>query len=1015
MNSNPTQYLPGESEAIGWFVTTKKALFLVLVAILTLIFVILFMYYYGPNRKIIQITAEEGDIEKILKENLENKEEKDIRLPKSLRPLHYKLKLHPLLDEPVNNFTYTGQVQIHVTCKEETNEIVLNWHETLNIDESSINVKHKRTEELIQTVVSEVQKQNNENSNNTQDVLIAPLFNDTEYNSTLKYIKGVKTLFDTSGGSIKIDKIVKDDDNDKLKIILSNPLKLNDNYTIDVKFRGLIFDNLKGIFRSSYNNSKGEIRELVTTDFQPIYARRAFPCFDEPSYKSTFELSLARRNHLTALSNMPLKFSEPMENNTDWFWDHFETTPPMSTYLLAFTISDFDYMDCSSNSSLEKNCTTPQIKLWGPKLDLAKAQFAYESAVDIIEYLEDYFEIAFPLPKLDLIILPNLGKSASENWGHVSFSKSWILLDEINDSHLLKPVIFNLIAKKLIQQWFGNLVTMKWWSHLWLKEGFANLLAAKIERDLRWEWDTYLNIPLTEIESALFLDSLNSSKSIRSKITDNDQIEQITETIDVDDKGSSLLRMLNYTVTQSVFKEALQNYLRTFQYKSAGQDEFWAAITQTRNATILGDENLKTIMDSWTSQRGYPKVFLRQDKNRYILSQSKFGEEQNSTESWFVPITYITKENNQVQNTWLKSNDLVIESQALTNTSWILINVRMTGFYRVNYDLQNWKLLKLQLEADRHKIPLTNRAQLLDDAFELAKIGDLNYSVPFGLTNFLKYNESSYVAWYPALNSLKYIKTIMDYHEYTGVYHTFLINLIARRFNVLGTSPKKDESLNDKMLRLEIINLACHLYYEPCIDWAKSQLKKWMDQPDPDHNNPIHRDYRSIVQCMAIKKGSRREWNFLWDRTFNPNISPKDLTTIYLTLGCTHDPWLINKYLHMSLQGNISLGNVPLVWQSLNHPVGLRTAFPFLRMNWDEIYEKYNDIFFVIKTIINDFLSNLATEIDLEDLTRFYKIHQADLENYATVMQETVNKIKLRIEWKKVHLNPVINWLNKNR
>lgn len=156
----------------------------------------------------------------------------------------------------------------------------------------------------------------------------------------------------------------------------------------------------------------------------------------------------------------------------------------------------------------------------------------------------------------------------------------------------------------------------------------------------------------------------------------------------------------------------------------------------------------------------------------------------------------------------------------------------------MNYDKENWKLLREQLEEDHHKVPVSNRAQLLDDAFEQAKMDNLEYSIPFELTNFLKYNESAYVAWYPALNNLKYIKTIMDYHEYSGIYHTFLINLIARRFNILGTSPKPKESINDKFLRLEIINLACHLYYEPCIDWAKAQLKRWMDQSEPDLNNP---------------------------------------------------------------------------------------------------------------------------------------------------------------------------------
>ncbi|KAL3276605.1 hypothetical protein HHI36_011977 [Cryptolaemus montrouzieri] len=984
MNSNPTQFLKGETEAVGWFVTTKKALALVVLAIFTLIFVIVFMYYYGPNRKIIQIQEEGNDIEVILKEGLENKVERDIRLPKNLYPLNYRLKIHPIIDpHSPDNFTYTGEVRITVQCKESTNTIFLNWY-NVHIDNQIV---VERVTDVIEnllperiTVEGNVTEENNRvNETNLPNFETNNSFtsNRRSFITAVEHAKNIENALKSEKINIAVTDVVKDKDNGKIKIKVKENLALNNNYTIIINFSGKILDNLIGLYKTSYNSTEGEIRWLLTTDFEPIYARRLFPCFDEPHFKASFDLIIARRNNMTTLTNTPLKFSEPMENSTEWTWDYFERTPPMSTYSLAFTISHFVPLKCNTS------CPDSIVKIWGPESDIAKGDFALKSAAAIIQYLEVFFDVKYSLPKLDLLAIPNLGQPATENWGLISFRKSSLLFDPNKESVLIKPQIFNVLSRNLIKQWMGNLVSIKWWSEAWLKEGFAMLLSAKIEKDLKPEWDTFNNLPLMEIESSLFEDSLNSSSSIRSKIVDNEQIEQIADSL-IYEKGSSLLRMLNNTVSQPVFEDAVRNYIKTFSYKSAGQDEFWATIVKlsennSNNGTSWNAANLKLIMDSWTKQPGYPENF-------------------------------------NVRYEWLNNERFIsVDTQEdYSNNSWILVNFKRKGFYRVNYDELNWRMLRKQLEEDHHKIPLPNRAQLLDDSFEQAKMGNLNYSVPFGLTNFLKYNESAYVAWYPALNNLKYIKTIMDYHEYSGIYHTFLIHLIARRFNILGTSPKQRESLNDKFLRLDIINLACQLYYEPCIDWAKAQLKRWIDQKDPDSNNPIHRDYRRIVQCMAIEKGSRREWYFLWDRTYNPNISPEDLNVIYLSLGCTHDPWLINKYLHLSLKGNISLENVPLVWKSLSHPVGLRTGFPFLRLNWNQIYEHYKDIFFVMKVIINEFLSNLATEIDLEDLTQFYKTHQDDLEPFASVMQETVNKIKLRIDWKRRHLESVVGWLNGN-
>ncbi|XP_044259104.1 aminopeptidase N-like [Tribolium madens] len=892
----------------GCFVTTKRAIAFVLVAVISLLLVVILMYYYGPSRKLETLQDDTKDIEELINKTINEEPEENIRLPTNLKPLHYRLRIFPILDEfSPENFTYTGEVKIIIRCLTKTNKIVLNL-EDLEVTEHNVTVSTLKTTILrYESLDKESDKDQPEiymkNSTHNSSVIIV----ESENNSTDEILIGAEAK------SLIIQEVYKED-NSKLYITMKNLLESGHNYTINVKFSGNITNNLAGFYRTSYKDLLGEKKWLATTYFQPIFARRVFPCFDEPNFKSSFEISVARRTNMTVRSNMPLRETEPIPERPGWVWDHFDKSLPMPTYLLSFTICDFHNLHLNSSE------TGPVINLWAPQSDLPKAKYALEAAQSILIFLEDYLGIKYPLPKIDLLAVPNFARGSMGSWGVLSFQKSSILLEENSRNWELKQHIFIALAHALAHQWFGNLVTMKWWNDLWLNEGIGSFIAEVVQTSLKPRWQSSNDFPVRVMYKSFSLDSLKSTHPIQTDFTKTVQIEQIFDTI-IQSKGTSLIRMLNYTLSRPVFRQGLQYYLNSL----------------------------------------------------YVI--------------------YYTG---------------CARNRAPMFLAFIVLEI---CYFRVNYDTHNWNLLTRQLFLNPSEIPVASRSQLIDDAFELAQMEIINYSIPLRLTKYLTWKESNYIPWTTALSSLEEIRFIINNYEYTGAFERYMTLLIRHKFDSLGTREKPGESQNDKILRWKLIKIACELRYEPCIRWAQKEFSEWMENADPDTKNPIPFEYRQTVQCIGIKTGSLHEWNFLWNRTLVPQISPADLKIAYLSLGCTHDPWLINKYLELSLSGNITLEYIPYVWQSINHLVGIRTGFHFLRLNWERVYNSYEDVDLVLNSICQDFLAYLSTEIDLQDLTQFYKLHQKDLKSVATLMQAAVDLIKIRISWRERHLNSVVAWL----
>ncbi|XP_061874080.1 leucyl-cystinyl aminopeptidase isoform X6 [Colius striatus] len=383
---------------------------------------------------------------------------------------------------------------------------------------------------------------------------------------------------------------------DQIAIIAPEALLVGQNYTISIEYSSNLSDTYYGFYKISYKDENSKQRWFAATQFEPLAARSAFPCFDEPAFKATFLIKIIRDEKLSILSNMPKKATTAVTNGI--VQDEFFVSLKMSTYLVAFVVADLKNISRETNGSLVSVYATAQ--------HLNQVGYALNTAVKLLEFYQNYFLIKYPLGKLDLIAIPDFQSGAMENWGLITFRETALLFDNNTSSTRDKKLITAVIAHELAHQWFGNLVTMEWWNDLWLNEGFATLMEylamEAIFPELHSDED-FVNF----IFKAMMKDSLNSSHPVSSAVQSSEQIEEMFDALSYI-KGASLLLMLRHYLTKDVFQAGIVVYLHNHNYGSAQSDDLWDSMNEHRIEQLLGD---KIDQQRWTDDGSLSERELR--------------------------------------------------------------------------------------------------------------------------------------------------------------------------------------------------------------------------------------------------------------------------------------------------------------------------------------------------------------------------------------------------------------------
>lgn len=471
-------------------------------------------------------------------------------------------------------------------------------------------------------------------------------------------------------------------------------------------FSGRLNQQMKGLYEATAGNERYAFTQFEATD-----ARRAFPCFDEPAMKASFKITAVIPDHLVALSNMDVE-AESADAAARRRTATFAETPPMSTYLIALAVAKLECREARIDGTRVAVYTTPG--------QLALTGFAHEVMQTCLPRLNDYFGLRYPLPKLDLVGVPDFAAGAMENWGAMFFRENRLLLDPSQASANTLRAVANVITHEVVHQWFGNLVTMDWWEDLWLNESFATWLACKIVDDWRPEWRSWMEFARDK-QVPLGVDALTSTRPISSKVRTAAEAEEMFDALTYE-KGASVLRMLEQFLGEDVFRRGIREYIKTHQFGNAPAADLWSALEAASGRPV------PAIAQDWFTRPGFPLVAVSAggpDLREITVEQGRFLADRNAPEDsgppWAVPLTLAFEDTEGIRRHRVLVTDrrATISLPAKGAVRWVYANADEQGFYRTSYD----QGLRDALAVSLARLSPAERFGLLDNVWALAQKG----------------------------------------------------------------------------------------------------------------------------------------------------------------------------------------------------------------------------------------------------------------------------------------------------
>lgn len=689
--------------------------------------------------------------------------------------------------------------------------------------------------------------------------------------------------------------------NEKLLITFAQELKKGE-HTIQILFEGIHNDHLSGFYRSKYTH-KGKEKYLVTTQFEAADARRAFPCIDNPSHKATFDVTLIADKNLVALSNT-LPVSEDIVSNGKRK-TVFETTPKMSTYLLYLGVGEFEWIKDRTDKVKIRVITTPGKKEHG--------KFALDLAKKCLAFYEDYFGYPYPLPKLDLIAIPDFSSGAMENWGAITFRENALLFYEKESSVVTKQRVAEVVAHEIVHQWFGNLVTMKWWDDLWLNESFATYMAYKaIDRFFpEWTiWNEYISYALF---GAMSLDSLKSTRSIKSHVTHVSQIDELFDEIAYE-KGGSILRMLDCYLGYDVFEQGLKKYITTYAYGNAEATEFWKCLQEASRLPVV------EIMKSYIVQKGFPEIHIEKTKRGVRISQKRFLFSGRDTKTkWHVPVMLgLGTERKEVLLSEKKKDISLSPAYAFVNG-----NQSYEGFYITSYGND---LLQM-LGKEREKLAVPDSLGLFHDVFSLvfAMKQDLHKTVHF-IKHYFE-EEDDVESLHYLIGKLWGITLLLNDIEIRKMVRIFA----ERGIYITGLQPKKNEAIHITHLRSQCISILSYLNDKAIQSFVLKQFAMYLK-----NKTSVHPDLVATVLNGAVWIDTKNYAKI--QQMYENELVYETKVKLLMSLGNPSDMKLLKRTLEYGLTGKVRLADLLyVVVGAARNPKVKDEVFNWFVKNWASI------------------------------------------------------------------------------
>ncbi|XP_058975541.1 membrane alanyl aminopeptidase [Musca domestica] len=880
-------------------------------------------------------------------ENIVPAAEENYRLITDIEPINYNVSLKPYLldsDPSEKRFTFDGEAYITIKPKVTTSTLVLH---SKNL-KYSLREFYAKSKPDVKTTLPAVEP------NNVTDIVT---------------------------------------------YTLTSALVANQEYVLHFVYTGTMDDDMHGFYRSSYTDSKNNTKWLGSTQFQTNHARRAFPSFDEPRFKATFDITLTRHKSMKTYSNTRIVNST---TNGDYVTDRYATTPKMSTYILAFIVSEFNERFNGDFGVIAR----PEF--------YKQTEYAFDVGQEILKDLGDYFDIPYYSmgnDKMHMAAIPDFSAGAMENWGLLTYRERALLYDEGSTTLSAQQYIAAVVAHEQAHMWFGDLVTCQWWSYTWLNEGFARYFQYFGTHNVETHYQMDQQFVVDQIQAVMNMDSTVNTNPMSDENTNTPaDLSRMFNSISYN-KGGTFIRMVKYVMGEENFKNSLREYLKTHQYTNTVPSDLFTVWKKYIPAQFQSYAD--GLFKSFTEQVGYPVItFNLTTPTTLVISQKRFllkeGDGADGSLLYTVPITYTTNVENNFNLTtpklFVTPNDTSVEQTLPQAVSWIVGNVQETGYYRVNYDVKSWHGIHHALLTNNwggiHEL---NRAQVVDDLFNLARASVIDYDLALDILAYLK-TETNYLPWTAAFNGYNYLVIRLGLD--TKNFAVYIRDMTSKAYDFLGFEDKPTDTTLDIYNRAKILSWACKFGKKECITKAQEYFKN-LD------NKPVPVNIRSAVYCTAMREGTEADFNKLYNKYLTETVAT-EVTLILNSLGCVKDSKLVSKFFHIIVSDSVRRQDKSAALSSLysENNENVEPVFDLVAENLDALANSMGG-YSSVASVISNIASRFTTAQQETKLKNFNTQNRGKFGSSASTLDSAEKTVKENLDWAEKKLGTFKSHLDK--
>ena len=752
---------------------------------------------------------------------------------------------------------------------------------------------------------------------------------------------------------------------------------------INITYAGRLNDKLRGFYLS-----KTEARDYAVTQFESTDARRAFPGFDEPTYKATFSVTLVIDQSDVAISNGRVTSDTPGPGPNQ----HtvvFSETPKMSTYLVAMAVGDFECLSGAADAVPIRICATPGKKELGA--------IALESAEHILMFYDRYYATKYPFGKLDVLAVPDFAAGAMENTAAIFYREEDLLAASDSASVGTRKTIASVLAHEMAHQWFGDLVTMEWWDDIWLNEGFATWMANKPLAEWHPDWNVPVDAAL-ENQEALDVDSLKTTRAVHAAVTTPAEIDEAFDAIAYQ-KGAAILRMIEGYVGAEAFRDGVNAYLAAHAYGNARAADFWTAI-----ATNAG-RPVDQIMPTFVNQPGVPLVTVRLTcaggRAHADVTQSRFLIEPHATEpspAWKIPACAKAAGGESPACLIIDKREQTLDL-ASGCPAWVFLNAGAHGYYRTEYPPA--MLAAMAPDVER-ALTAPERIVLMDDEWALVRSG--RHTVADYLTLASGFSgEQSSGALGVVTDRLGFIDAYLATGRVRDDFRSFARTLLRPIYDRVGFDPAPTDTDETRELRARVVRSLGGTANDPEVERRSREALDRSLSGGP----ALEPTMASAVIAVAARHGDAALFDALSTAAARATRPDEHYRYLYTLTGFT-DPALVGRALKLALSPEMrSQDTAIFLARFLGNPDANAQAWRFVKQNWPALEPKVT--IFGGDTNLVAALGSFCDAASRDDITRFFATHR--LAASSRTLKQTVERIDNCIALRQAQTAPLASWL----